>query len=290
MLNLTHTARAGRRGLRLGRLLHRDERGMAMPMVIGVFLVGFALIGVFFVSLFGSAKVAATTKASIQAQAAADAGIAAQVASIGESGNPCTAAGVTSTVEPRYVVTVDSSNCMSPSNPSVTFESVGTAGNGGEATVQATYAVEPAASPTITPMDTVGFYIGSVNRAFNGMKFTSAIDPAPSFVVASGDFECTGGGTKIPGDIYVANGNAKLNNDCLLSGDLYVRGNVNDTTGGNKAFNSIHATGTVTLNHNLGISSARGASTRAARSRWATCRWCSTASTRAPASWSTRTA
>ena len=55
----------------------RDERGIALPMVLTIFIVGVALITAFLVAIVGSANVSNITRTGIQSQAAADAGIAA---------------------------------------------------------------------------------------------------------------------------------------------------------------------------------------------------------------------
>lgn len=113
-------------------------------MVLMVFVVGFALVGAFLVAIVGSATVSQTTRSGIQAQAAAEAGLAAQIAAIG-AGNPCTVNAVSgdSAGGPIYNVSVEKGDCTLPVDAKITITSAGTAPDGTQATVVATYAVSP---------------------------------------------------------------------------------------------------------------------------------------------------
>src|SRR6218665_290226 len=59
----------------VSRLL-RNEHGIALPMVLLVFFVGAGLITAFLVMITGASRVTVTSRDTVRAQAAAEAGIA----------------------------------------------------------------------------------------------------------------------------------------------------------------------------------------------------------------------
>lgn len=142
-----------------GGAVFGDDQGIALPMVLLVFVLGVALITAFLVAITGSSRVTASSKANVQAQAAAEAGIAAGFVEL-ETGDPCT---VLTTplpnADPKYSV---SASCNA-TKTLVTVTSVGTAPNGQSLKVEAVYGVTPATSPQPTAGGPGLFYAASLS-------------------------------------------------------------------------------------------------------------------------------
>lgn len=257
-------------GRRVRQLWQRDD-GIAMPMVLMVFLVGVALIGAFMVAVIGASKVSSGTQENVQAQAAADAGISAAVAALTgptyAATSFCTSPAQTVTgTNPNYTVSITCDSITQPT--SVTLLSRGTGANGSFANVQAVFPVTPASGGGSDPIDTLGFYLGGQNRQapLNQITFRSTTNPAPSFVIIGRDFVCGGAnGIDIPGDVFLWNGDFSTASGCKVAGTVYAgadassnKGNVKDTNTGGVMLNGVQATGNVDLYHSVGTASKPG--------------------------------
>lgn len=230
----------------------RDERGIALPMVLLIFIVGVALIGAFLVAIVGSANVSTITRTSIQSQAAADAGIAAaQVilparAAAGEDfcarlQDGSLESSLSSQI-PRYAV---SGSCDLSSTPqTVTIVSVGhDPASDSTSTVQATFEItrdngggdEPAGRDSIVDFggsgDTV-IHNGIALRLLNG-------DPPTNVTVRQQNYTCS---IIVPGDI-IASGNVSTN-PCVVNGNVHIGGNfVTNNSGSNTITGTLTAAG-----------------------------------------------
>lgn len=206
------------------RAVLRSERGIALPMVLMVFLVGFALVATLLIAITASAQVGATSRAGVQAQAAAEAGIAAQLAAIG-GGNPCTVPGQASATAPQYSVVVDPSNCTAANDATVAFTSTGTAPDGSTARVQAVFAVSPGSSSVVSQRQrslAVGASgIGALNAASGDPNLKLSI------ILPQGSYDCWSGTREITGDLFVLNGNVALGAPgCRVQGNVLASGTV----------------------------------------------------------------
>lgn len=248
---------------RLQRTL-RNEHGIAMPMVLAIFIVGFALVTAFTVSVVSSAHVSTTTRTSVQAQAAAEAGLAAGQVALHELAvaeqNFCTDfSGLTlSDLNPGLTVTVTAACDDNAAPTEVTVTSV--AANNTDAEELVTLAaVLPVTGPSAgeTPLTTAGMYLRSITSSGN-TSFVSDLAEPPSMVVVDQDFVCNGSQFSTPGDFYIASGNAHFQTGCRIGGTIYTDGNVIIDNGGSNSFNSVHAVGNVELKHALGTAANPG--------------------------------
>ncbi len=230
----------------------RDERGIALPMVLTIFIVGVALITAFLVAIVGSANVSNITRTGIQSQAAADAGIAAaQVilparAAAGEDFCARLADGslessLTSQV-PRYRV---SGSCdLSATPQTVTIVSEGHDPSENSTTVvEATFEIavdsgggdEPAGRDSIVDFggsgDTV-IHNGITLRLLDG-------DPPTNVTVRQQNYTCS---VIVPGNI-IASGNVSTN-PCVVNGNVHIGGTfVTNNSGSNVITGTLTAAG-----------------------------------------------
>ncbi|MFC5336913.1 polymer-forming cytoskeletal protein [Leucobacter denitrificans] len=229
MIRFMHGLR--RRGF---RVLGRSEDGAALPLVLVIFLVGFALVSSFLVAILSSAQVSQTTRSNIQAHAAAEAGIAAaqvKLPTLAADGvDICSSfptAQLESTNEPRFSVT---GSCDLTSTPAtLTITSAGEAQNGDTATVEAVFAIDPPADgndEVEQPVGSAGNAIVSVGGGdggfANGPQLKLAtIDGKPTRVVTrEPTFTCNG--LVIPGTVFAAND--VFTTPCVVNGDLHIGG------------------------------------------------------------------
>lgn len=228
---------------RLRATLRSEERGVALPMVLVVFLVGFALVGAFFVAIVGSAQVSNTTRSGVQAQAAAEAGIAA--ARLAE--DPCSGTGPQSTVDVIFETTVVCD--LSATQPTATITSVGHASDGTTAKVQGVVALivhstgGAGSAPLYTEQN-----MSLTNNA--DIQAVSSEHPADLYV-ANGNFTC-GGSAKITGSVFIQAGSATISGACVVQGDIKANGNVTVSEGG-KVNGAVESQGNVLLDGWSGV-------------------------------------
>ncbi|MBC9935575.1 MULTISPECIES: hypothetical protein [unclassified Leucobacter] len=236
---------------RLRALLRRDDRGAALPMVLLVFFLGVALIAVFLINIVGSSHVTVASKNTVQAQAAAEAGIADALARSVDPASPiCSLATATiAGTSPTYSVKVSfgGPSGWSTACPTTTSQmrivSTGTA-SGTKQTIERIHAL------TVTPAttfdyDTMIFSGNSWTVDGNG-DFDAPVAGSPADVmIRSGDFDCGNGGV-IKGSVYVKSGNATLSGACSIAGNLEVSGNL-VREGSGKVFGNAIVGGTVDL-------------------------------------------
>lgn len=229
---------------RVKRSVRENDRGIALPMVLVVFLVGFALVGAFLVAIVGSAQVSDTTRSGIQAQAAAEAGIAAVFA----AENPCA---VPSPQAPAGEVVFQTGVvCDLVSSPATaTIKSTGTAPDGTSATVE-----------SVVHLNVTRSGGGGKTPLYTSETFTlggnADIRPAsaanlPDLYVDGKDFTCDGS-AKIGGSVFVTGGSATISGACVVSGDVKATGAVT-VNGGGKINGSIESQGNVTLSGWSGV-------------------------------------
>lgn len=202
--------------------LNRNDRGVALPMVLMVFLVGIALIGAFLVAVVGSATVSDRTRSNIQAQAAADGGLSA--AQVHWLDDPCSYADHPLVSDsPSYLVSVT----CNQEGDEATITSLGRASDGATHTVEAIYALDrQALTPSGGFADAVLTAGGAGTETTLNQMFFSTEGEAPNIRV-NGNLDCD---VSIPGDIYVK-GNVYLNQGCDVSGNVYANGHVGINNG-----------------------------------------------------------
>ncbi len=234
----------------LRRRTLRSERGIALPMVLLVFIVGVALITAFLVAITGASRVTVTSRDTVRAQAAAEAGIADVLGKIADPATTLCSLASAALTDPaskvNYSATVDfgtpgsftvpaswSTACPTKSTL-LRIVSTGTFG-------AAKQRIERIHKLTATPAASIDFddiILSEGAWTFGGNTDLSALDTSrPADVrVTTGDFNCNASGT-IKGSVYVKNGNATLTGACSIAGNLEVSGNLvrngSGTVGGN---------------------------------------------------------
>ncbi|MDJ0337803.1 hypothetical protein [Cryobacterium sp. PH31-O1] len=209
------------------------ERGSALLAVIGIMavmaVVATTVIGV----TLGSLRVSGTIRATVQAQAAAEAGIDYTVASIGHAVCPALTPPVGSPVFSVAVSYTTSaagafiSGCPTGSFNEVRIISTGRAETAAGAglsratrTVAAIYRAVPAAATSeasaaaIYSYSTVGFFGSSQIQALNGSK--------PVVQVVNGNASCVGSGV-MQADVVVSAGVLRLAESCQIFGSAWAK-------------------------------------------------------------------
>ena len=225
-----------------------DDRGAALISVLIVSLV----LGVIAVGL--SSAVVNTTlttsgvRATLEARAAADAGMAEAVAAA-KGGDLCDATVPDGALDTGAAYTA-SLTCADDGS-TVTLTATGTA-DGTSATVQAVYALVAetieAVDPSLTPVGLVLYdasTMGQVTLLAHGGN-------EPQVVAVTGTFGCRLG---IPGNLLVG-GNVTSSDGCNVSGDIYAGGTVTFNGGATTVLGDILAAGTGTSKINSSIGSA----------------------------------
>ncbi|TFC56943.1 MULTISPECIES: hypothetical protein [unclassified Cryobacterium] len=174
-----------------------------------------------------------STRAGVQAQSAAEAGIDDTEAKLTKS--TCNPASYKSVVEPKFTVEVFTQDngsatwvlrCPSAATTSIKLRSTGTAiatgvsGNqtGDTRVVEAIYvpAVSSAISesgPAVYAYSATGFGGSGTLLSVNGSK--------PSVLIRHGDVECGGGGF-VTGDLVAADGKVTISGSCSVSGSVWA--------------------------------------------------------------------
>ncbi len=213
---------------RVRAALRRNERGIALPMVLVVFLVGFALVGAFLVAIVGSAQVSNTTRSGIQAQAAAEAGVeAAKVALVsaaGASTNFCSSFPVVTSVAPHYEVTGVCDNASSPT--SITLESTSVLADGTTARVQAVLPVNAGSSAQNTAGGPSIVFANSFGSLSNySLDAVNSEVEHQDFYVRTGDIACWNSGT-YSHSFYLYSGRFTNGQSCTVNGNIYAKNGV----------------------------------------------------------------
>jgi len=216
-----------------GLRLERDDRGSALMAVLGVMAVAMIVSVAVASATLSSLGFTGATRAGVQAQSAAEAGIDDAEAKLAKYA--CNPASYRSLVEPVFsveVFTQDSGNptwvlrCPSAATTSIKLKSTGTAtatGIGGNKTgdkrvVEAIYlpAVSSAISdsgPAVYAYSATGFGGSGTLLSVNGSK--------PSVLLRHDDVKCDGGGF-VTGDLVAADGTITIGGSCSVSGSVWA--------------------------------------------------------------------
>lgn len=226
----------------LARRMRGEEQGVAIVAVVGVMAVGMILASLILTSLISAVSFTSSTRAGVQSQAAAEAGIAAAQAGLQISGDCAAKGGVYGPVTPtpgleyRATVWVKNSTgnwvrgCPSATATEVKIISTGDARNtgvagdsaGDESFVEAVFGINIA--PIVEAPSPSAVYVGGGASA-NSLTITSANSQPGDIHILTGNFNCTSGST-INGSIIVGNGNANLTNSCIITGSVKASGSV----------------------------------------------------------------
>jgi cytoskeletal protein CcmA (bactofilin family) len=223
MLLAAGTARAGSR-----------EKGSALMAVVGLMGVA-AVITITVASVtIGAIGVTTSTRAGVQSQASAEAGIDVTIASLGTGLCPATTSPVGA---PAFTVAISYSlsdsgdswttGCPGAGARRVKIVSTGTAaaaGVGGNTSgdKRVVEAIYKATSPGITPSGAAIYSFGSTGFGTTG-KLLSVNGSQPNVHVKNGDINCGTAG-EVHGDVVVANGTFTVGTSCKIFGDVWSSG------------------------------------------------------------------
>lgn len=212
------------------RLRLRNDKGIALPMVLMVFIVGVALISAFLVAIVGSSQVTATSKNIVQAQAAAEAGIAAAEARMRAAGaDPCLtdlSALASASASLTYTFTTAKPSCVDVNGKKqVVVRATGTSSDT-QATVEATFTWVSGGTPAAMTGNNILYIGGGENFApqNNSIQFLDPLDEKPTVTIRSGAFQCKN--LVLPGGLIIG-GVFTLDGPCTVNGDAYFGKTVN---------------------------------------------------------------
>ncbi len=218
-------------------------RGSALIAVVGVMAVGLLVVVLVSAALTSAFTYSSVAKSEVQAQAAAEGGVAAALAGLHKSGNCEAAAGTyQSASSPIYIATVWRSldglswvrGCPLTSTTRVRIISSGSAqasavlgaSSGQKRIVEALYPY----GKTGTGNQTAGsaMYVYSAGH-LDTYEVLSLGGQNGDVWVRTSDFACTGP-TVIEGSVIVAQGTASLTNTCIVKGSVLASGSIALTT------------------------------------------------------------
>lgn len=236
--------------------LRRDDSGAALVGAMGLVLVGVIITALIMTMLVSAIGFSTSTRAGIQAQAAADAGTAAALAGIQTAGSCAAVNGVySSSTEPKYRATVWTGTtgawvrgCPTGAGQ-VRIISTGYATTGGLNGVTAANAayLESIYSVGGSTASGSAIYIAG-NAQLNAFSVIAGTETLGTVKLPTGNFECSST-TVIQGDVIVANGNATLSNTCTVNGSLRVSGSVSLSASAWIKGDVVASGGTVTLSN-----------------------------------------
>jgi hypothetical protein len=228
------------------------ERGSAMLAVLGVMAVASSIALTTTSMSMHAVGYTTSTRAGVQAEAAAEAGIDFAAASLATS--VCQSL-YTSTSTPIFSVTVAYSNlATSPGTTDTSWASgcppttsaqrlklastgtantPGLAGNSSEniRKVEAIFPYTPTPPPNaIIPSGAAIYSYSQVDPTINNLTITQASTTRASIQYLSGSATCTSGST-IVGDVIFGGGGLKVASGCTIDGDLWTSDNVNIQSG-----------------------------------------------------------
>jgi cytoskeletal protein CcmA (bactofilin family) len=243
----------------LGRFLARrlqffgtKEDGTALLAVLGVMGVA-SIIGITTTSMsLHAVGITTSTRAGVQAEAAAEAGVDFAAAKLATSICQTT---YTSSTAPIFTVSVAYSSLTispgvvdnswingCPASTSAgrlkliskgTATSLGVAGNSSQnvRTVEAIYSYTPSPpSYSIIPSGGALYSSAQVDPTINNMTINQAGTVRPSVQFLSGSVTCTSG-TTITGDFFLGSGALTATSGCTINGDLWANAAISVTSG-----------------------------------------------------------
>jgi len=211
-----------------------DESGYALLTVIGVLMVTIIIAALVSSMTVHALGYTSQTRASVQSQAAADAGISAGRVLLETEGACTTAVTSIQSTDPAYKVTVwrgTASGGWTPGCPLAATTQVRLISTGwsnddgavGQSGGDVSYE-ELVLASEINESSGSAIYVGA-GGGFNGFKVTSGNGQTADIRVKNGDWTCTASGT-YEGNIIVENGSANMENFCTVTGWIWASKNV----------------------------------------------------------------
>ncbi|MGH1549450.1 hypothetical protein ACRAWB_09865 [Leifsonia poae] len=233
------------------------EKGFALGGVVALMAVSILLIALMSSSVVYAIGFSTATRAGVQAQGAAEAGIAA--ATVGLETGTCSSVGAVyqsaagQTPVYRAVVYVPGGSgwvqgCPAAGNTNVRILSNGTAANGGTAGQKGNdqktleTVLGPSTQPTQIAATGPAVYAYSSSN-FGGSGTLLSVDgSSPKVMIDTGNVNCDGASSGAS-DLVVQNGNLTMSGSCSVTGNVWASGalsvNGGVQVGGNAVANSI---------------------------------------------------
>jgi len=246
---------------RLGRRLRAQtsggDDGFALAGVVALMAVSILLIALMSSSVVYAIGFSTATRAGVQAQGAAEAGVAA--ATVGLETGTCSSVGAVyqspagSTPAYRAVVYVPGGSgwvqgCPAAGNTNVRILSNGTAANGGTAGQKGNDAktvesiLGPSTQPTTISASGPAVYAYSSSNFGGSGTLVSVDGSSPKVMISTGNVNCDGASSGAS-DLVVKNGNLTMSGSCSVTGNVWASGSLSVNggvqVGGNAVANSI---------------------------------------------------
>lgn len=225
----------------------KNDTGSALLVVVGVMALGLLITALIASSLTATFTYSSTSKAGIQAQAAAESGVAAALVGLNTSGDCAANGGIyLSAGDPHYRATIwrsmDGATWVKACPDLVTTQvriistgyaqgaGVGSASSQNQRIVESIFSYGAGSSGSNSPGQAM--YVYSAGN-LDTYQINSTGVVASDVAITTGDFACTGP-TIIQGTVLIGQGQANLTNNCTI-------------------YNSMLATGSITLTSNSQI-------------------------------------
>jgi cytoskeletal protein CcmA (bactofilin family) len=250
--------------------LRRDDEGVAMAAVLGLMAVSALLTALVAGSVVTSMGRTSATRAGIQSQAAAEAGVAAARAGLiagsclANGGVYQSAAGAVPAYKATIWVPLTAStwtrSCPVGTTTQVRILSTGYANSpgvdgvtfGDTANIEAI--LSSASTPTQLSATGPAVYAYSSLGFGGGGRLLSAGGDTPDVLVKTGDLDCTGGAQGAT-DLVVNSGNLIIDSGCQIAGNAWASGSVTmpggPNVGGNVIGNGVSISGGTQVGGNV---------------------------------------
>lgn len=219
------------------------QRGSALLIVVGVMALGLLISVLLASSLTATFTYSSTSKAGIQAQAAAESGVATALVGLNTTGSCASAGGVyQSSGNPNFRATIwrsmDGSTWVKACPDLVTTQvriistgyaqggAVGSANSQNQRIVESTYSYGTGGSGGNSPGAAMYVYAAGNLDTY---QINSSGVIASDIAVTTGNFSCTGP-TLIQGTVLVGQGTANLTNNCTIYNSLLASGAITMTS------------------------------------------------------------
>ena len=218
-----------------------DDRGMAMVAVIGLMAVGVIVTAVIGTTLAGSLSYTSATRAGVQSQASAEAGIAAARAGL-VAGTCVSSGGVYESPPgstPVYMATVWVPAGTAwvrgcPANLAQQVRILSTGFSDAPAVGSASFGDETSLEAVLSSVATSGATVatGPAVYAYQSTGFggsgtlVSVNGSAPTVLVKTGDVVCSGASGGVA-DWVVDNGSLTISGSCSITGNVWASGRLN---------------------------------------------------------------
>lgn len=234
--------------IRRARRLKNDEQGAALAAVIGLMATGLLLTALVASSVISALGTTTSTRAGVQSQAAAEAGIAA--ARAGLIAGSCStqplhggAPAYVSATAPEYVATIWRANgstwvagCPIGTQSQVRILSTGYAaatgaGNDLRDSTNLEAVLSATAAPTTIIAGGPAVYAYNAGSFGNGGELVSLDGSTPEVIVATGNVLCNNN-FQATANLVVNGGTLTVDNGCDISGNVWASGRVNFANSG----------------------------------------------------------